>query len=376
MILRRSIRGSVLVVVLVTLMFATFALVAFVQKAHTDLVVASREAISRNLRQDAYSALEVVVAVLAEFRTAGQSLRSPSEGWDQPLEFAGWTPGEGRTAQVEFEDESGKLSLPHADRATLINLFRSWSLSDAEAERLTDALLDWMKKDFVPGTLQLTSYDRANLPYHAPKRSLRSYRELAAIDVARNFFFDREGLPTEYYQRFVDAVSLFDFSKSNLNGGRTDVLAALGVGDETSSQTVREYLSGRGSYAQSGARYFRSVEDAAGLLGAGRVPDALGTEINALRVRITITQGLTQFHLTAVLAPPEGAKLVEEKSVVEEASSSRSNRSAARDEDEDDDEDDDSGDGSASSKKLNYPFTLLEIQENIEISTRSEDASA
>ncbi len=363
-------------VVLITLLFATFALVAFVQKAHTDLVVASREAISRNLRQDAYSALEVVVAVLAEFRAAGQELRSPSEGWDQPLQFAAWSPGEGRTAEVTFEDESGKLSLPRADRATLVNLFRSWTLSDADADRLADALLDWMKKDFVPGTLQPTSYDRANLPYHAPKRSLRSYRELAAIEVAKEFFFDREGQPTEYYQRFIDAVSLFDFPKSNVNGGRTDVLAALGVADESGSESLREYLTGRGSHAQSGARFFRSVEDAASVLGPGRVPDALGTEVNALRVRVTITQGVTKFHLTAVLAPPDGAKLVEEKSVVEQSASSRSAGSATRREDDDDEADDNSSGSNGASKKLNYPFTLLEIQENIEISTRPEDASA
>ena len=57
-----------MVIVLVTLLFTTIALVAFVEKASDDLLVEAREAASRRLRQEAYSALEVTLCVLEEFR--------------------------------------------------------------------------------------------------------------------------------------------------------------------------------------------------------------------------------------------------------------------------------------------------------------------
>src|SRR4051812_20242624 len=49
----RDDRGSVLVIVLVTLVFATFALTAFMHRASGDLIVATRDADARNLRKDA-----------------------------------------------------------------------------------------------------------------------------------------------------------------------------------------------------------------------------------------------------------------------------------------------------------------------------------
>ena len=49
-------RGSILVVVMVTVLFATFALLAFQERAMTDLLVDQREVLARRLRMEAYSA--------------------------------------------------------------------------------------------------------------------------------------------------------------------------------------------------------------------------------------------------------------------------------------------------------------------------------
>jgi len=99
----------VLVIVMVTLLFATFALIAFIEKATNDLLVEQREAETKRLRMEAYSALEVTLAVLEDFRQVGNGLHSPAEGWNDPLTFAGYTPTEDRTVEVAFEDESGKI---------------------------------------------------------------------------------------------------------------------------------------------------------------------------------------------------------------------------------------------------------------------------
>src|ERR1043165_1535429 len=61
-------RGFVIVVVMVTMLFATAALLTFMEKASNDLLVEQRAATANRLRAEAYSALEVTLAVLEEFR--------------------------------------------------------------------------------------------------------------------------------------------------------------------------------------------------------------------------------------------------------------------------------------------------------------------
>lgn len=357
-----KLRGSVLVIVLVTLMFATLALVAFVEKASVDLLVDLRESSALRLRQQAYSALEVTFSVLEEFRQVDGGLRSPAEGWNDPLAFAGWAPMEGCTAEVSFEDESGKISLAHIEPATLIELFKSWELSQSDSEKLTDALLSWMKKDYVPSSSFTPDYDRSTLPYAAPIRPLRSFSELAAIEFAREVFYDKEGRPNDLWRRFAAAFSLYDFKQTNLNAARPDALAALGTYDQSQQRILGDYVTGAGTFAQQGPGFFKNTSDAASILGVKNVPAGFGTDVRALRINITLHQGSSQFRLTAVIAPPNGATTVQAAPLPTNSSASVTSDPAK------------SGTAKAppaptteAPKKLNYPFTLLEIRENIEI---------
>ncbi|MBS0632619.1 MAG: general secretion pathway protein GspK [Verrucomicrobia bacterium] len=363
----RKVRGSVLIIVMVTLLFTTFAMVTFVEKAGVDLLVEVRESSARHLRQKAYSALEVTLAVLEDFRQADGGLRSPAEGWNDPLGFANWTPGDGYTADVSFEDESGKISLAHVTPATLTELFKSWQFSQSDAEKLTDGLMSWMQKDYVPTGSFTPDYDNGALPYVVPQRSLRSFSELAAIDAVRDVFYDKDGRPNEYWHRFANTFSLFDFKQSNLNAATPDVLSAFGNSDLSSQQRLGEYLSGTGAYANQGPGFFQNSGDAASVLGGNSVPAGFGTVISALRINITIHRGRTQFRLTAVVAPPGGASTVlanpaltalpDDKNPDKTATTQQPSTSAST--------------GvtttTTAGKKLNYPFTLLEIRENVEI---------
>jgi len=117
-----------LVIIIVTLVFTAAALVAFMDKASNDLLVASHIAVADRLRMDAYSALEVTLATLEDFRLADSGLHSPGEGWGDPLTWAGWDPGDGNKITVAFQDESGKIPLIHADREFLTSMFEYWQL--------------------------------------------------------------------------------------------------------------------------------------------------------------------------------------------------------------------------------------------------------
>ena len=369
-------RGSVIVIVMVTLLFATFALLAFMEKAAVDLLVDQRVALTRRLRTEAYSALEVVLGVLVDFREVGNGLRSPSEGWNDPLGFVGYAAADGCTIEVTFEDESGKLSLPHVNAQVLINLFLQWGVVKTEAETIADVLLGWMKKDHVYTSPLQPNYENGALPYEPPLRSLRSYHELAAIEKAREFFYDADGRPNENWRRFVENVSLFDFTKPNLNGAKPDVLAALGQYDQTQTRNVTDYLRGAGNFQFNGPGYFQSTNEVTRITGPTGDAGGFATTIGALRINLTVREGRNEYRVSTVIASPGGATTVQTTAIKKETTT-KSAQSATQQQNQPNAAQAKStptgttGSGSGTknpaSQNLKYPFTLLEIRENDEI---------
>ena len=128
---------------------------------------------------------------------------------------------------------------------------------------------------------------------------------------------------------------------------------------------MSDYLAGTGANVTTGPRWFNSPADATSVLGAGTLPPLAGTQIRALRVNVTMHEGRAVFRLSTVVAPAGGATIVQ--------TTATSGTAAA------------SGTASTSSAtptstaapavapvtpapRLNYPFTLLEIKENAEMS--------
>jgi hypothetical protein len=352
--------GSVLAIVLVMMMLTAFVLMIFIDKASTDLIVESRVVEAQRLRQEAYSALEVTLAVLENFRAASNGLHSPAEGWNDPLTFAAWEPGNGHTVEIAFEDESGKISLPRIDAAKLIAFFQSWEMPQADAEKLADALMNWMKKDYMTTGAFTPEYDRAAIPYAPPGRSLRSFDELAAIDVARDVFYGDDGRPNELWHRFADSFSLYSFQRPNLNAARPDVLGALAGLDVTQQQNLADYVSGGGAYQARGPGFFQSMADAAPIVGPGDL-SGFGTTISALRIRVTVHDGLAVYRLNTVVAPPNGAQVVRPP-----ATNNAANGPAGATPNPTPTPTRSTANAGAAAKKLNYPFTVLEIRENDE----------
>jgi hypothetical protein len=369
-------RGSVIVIVLVTLMFATYALIAFMEKATVDLLVEQREAVTRRLRMEAYTALETTLSVLEEFREAGQGLRSPSEGWGDPLTFAGYVPSEGRSVQVTFEDESGKISLPRVNAQILVNLFKNWGILQTDAEGLADALLGWMRRDHVYSSSVMPNYDQGPLPFEPPRRSLRSFHELAAIEKVREFFYDSDGRPNEYWKRFADSVSLLNFPQSNLNGAKPDTLAALGQFDEQQQQNIGDYLRGTGTFQRNGPGFFQNPTDAQRVAGPTGNAGQFAATISALRIVVTVRDGRTEFRMATVVAPQgSSAQPVQETATAmrtetsakaAQATAQQGNRPSAV-QNNNRQASTNNNPQTPNARNLKYPFTLLEMRENDEI---------
>ena len=96
------------------------------------------------------------------------------------------------------------------------------------------------------------------------------------------------------------------------------------------------------------------------MLGAQAALTGYGTQISALRIILTVHEGQTDFRLSGVVAPSGGATAVQEVAAstrLTEPETPAAQPSKAG-----------NGENPAGTKKLNYPFTLLEIRENAEIS--------
>jgi len=363
---RRGVRASILVIVMITLLFTTMALTTFIEKAGNDLLVEARDVGSRRLRQDAFSALEVTLAVLEDFRQVDGGLHGTAEGWNDPLGWAGWTPSGGRTVDVTFQDESSKIPLSHADMPTLTNLFTYWQMPPVDAEHLADTLLGWMQGGYV-GTTGSPDYEQSSTPYDAPGRPLRSFRELAAIDGAKEFFFDEDGQPNAYYWRFVNDFSLFNFGQPNINGANADVLAAVGQYTDAQQQHISDYLAGAGQFAQEGPQWFKDTGTLASIAGAGGNAAPFTTTIAALRVIITVHEGKSQYRLSAVIAPQGGATLNLNKAANATSgsvSASASTSGSVTNQAQPSSSPTASATAAAVPPNINYPFTILELLEN------------
>ncbi len=362
-------RGSVLVIVMVTLLFATVALITFMEKAGVDLLVEQREAVARRLRLEAYSAMEVALAVLNEFREANGGLKSPAEGWGDPLAFAGYVPADGRTVEIALDDESGKLSLPRVNVIVLANLFASWGVAKAEAETVADALAGWMKHGHVYSSALRPNYESAALPYEPPGRPLRSFSELAAIEGAREFFYDADGRPNDNWKRFVAAVSLLDFAQPNINGAKSDTLAALGQFNPQQQQRLDDFLRGTGEFQRQGPQWLRNEAEVQRVAGPGGDGRGFASTISALRITITVRDGRMEFRLSAVVAPPGGATTVQ-ATATKAVTTAAAAKSAAELQARPNAAQAAAGANTAAkpaAASLRYPFTLLEIRENDEI---------
>lgn len=368
-------RASILVVVMVTILFATFALIAFMERASNDLLVDQREVLTRRLRLEAYSALETTLAVLERFREVNNGLRSPGEGWHDPLEFAGYAPAEGRVVRISFEDESGKISLPRVNAQVLQNLFKNWGISEPDAEAMADAMMGWMNKAHVYSTSVTPDYEQSEIPFETPGRPLRSYHELAAIEKVRDVLYDEDGRPTDLWRRFADSVSLLNFQRPNINGAKPDTLAAVGLFEKSQQDSIRDYVRGTGAYEAQGPGFFQSPADAQRVVvGGGNAGDLSGfsSTISALRIIVTVIEGRTEYRLAAVVAPPGGATTVQTNATLQRQRASadaknadranqptpapRTNPTPAP-----------GANQGGNNRNLRYPFTLLEMRENDEI---------
>lgn len=354
----RRTAGSVVLLVLVTVLLAAFMVTKFVQRAGTELLADARAGDQGRMRREAYSALETTLAVLADVRAVDQGLFNPAQGWSDPLAYAGYVPEGSARVEVAFEDESGRISLPKADAATLEALLEMTGVDRNQAERASDALLVWMHPDYVPPTLEADpgGYERAVIPHKPAGRPLRSFDELASIALARDIFFDETGRPYPRLREFAAAVSLYSFDRVNLNAGTPLALTAAGATPDQ-VESLNTYLRDR---SRSGQPYFKSTQEASVAMGGTAPIDRFGVEIQVLRINVTVREGALAYRLSAVIALSNRATAPARAAPAPTTTRTGTTTEKAP----------------LTLKKLDYPFKVLEVLEDVESGPISADRPA
>jgi general secretion pathway protein K len=345
-------RGSVVVVVLALVTLAAVMLEQFMERSLTEMLIESRVRMSDRMRADAHSGLEAALAVLAGYQESDQGLHSPAQGWGEPLAGLDWRTRSGATVEVRVEDESSRPSLPRLDAPALGALGRQLGLKDRDAADLADALLAWTRAEHNSGgaATDPRNYETENPPHHAPGRPLESFRELAAIAVARQVFYSADGRPNELQAQFARAVSLYNFPAANLNTAGAETLALAGL-DATQVRLVRDYVGGRTHRPPGVPPYFRSLAEAQAQLGATVPLTGFDTLARCLRITVVVRQGAASFQLTAVVRPAG----MDPDPAAPAGADANANATAT----------DAANAAPATEDTLHYPFVLLALEENI-----------
>lgn len=357
--------GSITVLVLVFVVLLTFIVVAFLEEATGKIKYYGLFHNRDDLRVDAYSALEISLAVINQYREIEGALWGPSQGWANPLQQVEFTPAHASSVSVSFEDESSKIGLSTLEYDELLVLFDLMGFDLPEAQSLADGFLDWTDAD---DERRLNGYDGDDYedmepPYKPANSNVVTWDEFKLIQPFNTLFFDESGRPTSDWSAFRNTVSLYHTGKVNINQASGLVLEFLGESGILDPLSLADYMNGTdGIQGTEDDRLMRNLEQS--FFGeAGKVTSG----IELLRVKVTASRGDARFDLETLVSwsgsDAGAADLSQNRQPEEEANpggeeprgSSAERRSRSRGT---------ARTAPAVSAELGYPFRFVRIVEN------------
>ena len=303
-----------------------------------------------DLRIHAYSALDLSVGVLNEFKTFEGKLYSPAQGWGDPLAYAGIAPTEeGVSWSVRLIDESAKVPVSKINEKDLVALFAIMHaeedalLDEDDGQPFYDSMMDWIDADDEERDegAEDDYYEDLDTPYFTPDKKINSFEEFRMIKGfaydpeepnQSGIFFDEMGLETKNLKDFRESFSFFNQGSVNINNATPFLKRFLSGDDESLYDDLME-----GPSQASGEPYFMNPNDQSLMALRGNRAISIGTSVTMFRVEITIQRGMANFQLHAVLS--SGNSLAPRPGGATRAPGQRSSN-------------------------LGYPFRVLSIREN------------
>jgi len=359
-------RGSILVFVLALIVLIGVLSLRLMEETIQELRHVSQYHKRDDLRLHAYSALDLAVGVLNEFKMIENVLHAPAQGWGDPLEYSGIgpnllvdneDPSEGQASSpirwsIRLIDESAKVPISKVQEKDLVALFSVMMagedslVDDDDGQAYYDALMDWQDEDDEDRDegAEDDYYEDLDPPYFTPGRKVENFEEFRMIkgfayeedDQANSgIFYDSMGHETSNMRKFRNSFSFFHQGTVNVNGASSFLKKFLCGDDEGLYEEFNE-----GPSSSTGEPYFTSLNDPSLREIAQKRGIDLGTTVTMFRIEVNVSKGRSNFQLHAIMGL-EGKKRATPKG----KGSSLKPRSKQN-------------------QKLQYPFRILSLREN------------
>ena len=309
-------KGSILVGVLVTLFLMGVVISRFLDEAYREIQYQSQFQGQMDLRSQAYSALDASLAALHEIRVIDGELYRQSQGWHNPLEYSKFPIPEGSEITVTLQDETGKLPIGHGDVAIWNLLFEAMGIDLADAETLTDSLIDWMDKDDFKrlNGAEIEDYDLDGKEYKPSNEMLKDFDELRHIQGFDELFFNEEdGKPNQYYKWFEQSVSLYSDHPVNVNTAQGLVLNILSRMGGFNGDQFMQHMRGPDAIAGTGDDPFITNHQQIPGFGMGATSGGGGSSTNLFgstskmfNLQVKVQRGEAVFLIDTLVGPKDG----------------------------------------------------------------------
>jgi type II secretory pathway component PulK len=298
-------RGSILLLILGMIVVMGYVLTQFIEKGLSEIAGEGYYVERDRLRLKAYGALETTLAVLADFIAIEQSLRSPAQGWADPIGYAGVDLGDRVEVRVTFTDLSAKLPLNSLDESSLFLLFDEIGIPPEDNLLLTNSLLDWIDEDDetrIDGA-ETDEYGFREIPHRAANRAIHNLEELSVVEGFDIYFFDEEGRPNEIFDFFAELVSPYGTGTLNANTVGAMTLRVAGSMSDPQIDAIEDYRAGADRIPGNGDdRYFASRDELLEVIVEMPPDITLGVNMSILGIEVQVTEGNAVFALKAVIS--------------------------------------------------------------------------
>lgn len=337
----KSKKGAILIFVLGLVVLLGSLCLRLMEETVQELRLVSQYHKRDDLRLQAYSLLDVTVAVLNEFRTLDDSSLKSGAGWEKPVAWSGLPPLEERVNwSVTLKGESGKLPLFTTNEKVVKEIFAimfkgdSGLLDEEDGKPFYDAWMDWQDSDQTEREdgAEDEYYEGLSPPYFTSGKKIESFEEFRMIkgfgfdpDDSKNsgLFFDEFRNETINMKNFRDSFSFYHQGAVNVCAA-SPFLKKYICGDD---EQLLEDLSNWNPY--SGENF--------GLNSNPSFPISKGGNETFL-VEIVVSKGKARFELHVALTFSQSRSSV--KPAVKAAARSNQN------------------------EKLKYPARILRLREN------------
>ena len=339
-------RGSVLVFILVLIVLISVLSMRLIEEGVREINHLSQFHRRDDLRLHAYSALDVAVGVLNEFKLVEGKLYSPAQGWGDPMAYSGVSPIDPAvTWSVRLIDESAKVSISKVNEKDLVSLFAVMQADDDslidedDGQPFYDSMMDWVDGDDEERDegAEDDYYEGLDNPYFTPDKKINNFEEFRMIKGFSHdpedpedsgIFFDEQGNETINMKNFRDSFSFFNQGPVNINNASPFLKKFLCGDDERLYEDLME-----GPVAGSGEPYYVNPNEQNIMALRGNRSISIATSATMFRVEVTVRRGNANFQIHAVLS--SASTLAPRPSM-----------------------------SSSGGRKLKYPFRVLSIREN------------